>query len=277
MAGVEESVGVPAEVLAHYERDYREAERLGGDGTPGLELLRTRDVIQRYAPAPPARVLDVGGGPGVYAAWLADRGYQVRLVDPVDRHVRQARALARARRGFTADRGEARRLDQPDDSVDLVLLLGSLYHLADRPQRLAALAEAGRVLRPGGVLIAAAISRFAFLYDGLRRGWLDDPQFAAVVEADLRDGQHRNPEHRPDWFTTAYFHHPAELGQEITAAGLTLTAVLGVEGAAWLLPELPAMLADPARRARLLDLLRRTETEPCLHGASGHLLAIAHT
>jgi SAM-dependent methyltransferase len=264
------------EVLEHYEREHVEADRLAGADGPGLELLRTQDVIQRYAPDPPARVLDVGGGPGVYAAWLAGRGYQVRLLDPVARHVQQARARAAAGAGFRADLGDARGLDEPDRSVELVLLLGPLYHLTGRPQRVAALAEARRVLRPAGVLIAAAVSRFASLHDGLARGWLDDPGFAAVVDQDLRDGQHRNPDHRPGWFTTAYFHRPDELAAELAAAGLTLRTLVGVEGAAWLLPDLPRLLADPARRTQLLDLLRRTETEPSLLGVSGHLLAVAH-
>jgi SAM-dependent methyltransferase len=230
----------------------------------------------RYAPVPPARVLDVGGGPGAYAAWLAGRGYQVRLWDPVARHAEQARARAAAGLWFEANLGEAREVGESDRSADLVLLLGPLYHLTRRPQRVAALAEAHRVLRPGGVLIAAAISRFASLHDGLLRGWIDDPDFAAIVEQDLTDGQHRNPDRRPHWFTTAYFHRPEELADEVAAAGLTLRALVGVEGAAWLLPDLPERLADPSRLTRLLDLLRRTEDEPSLLGASGHLLAIAH-
>lgn len=154
---------MPPEVLEHYERDYLEADRLGEEGSPGPELLRTRDVIMRYAPVPPARVLDVGGGPGAYAAWLAVRGYEVRLWDPVARYVEQARARAAAGPWFEANLGEAQEVGEPDRSADLVLLLGPLYHLTVRPQRVAALAEAHRVLQPGGVLIAAAISRFASL------------------------------------------------------------------------------------------------------------------
>jgi hypothetical protein len=81
---------------------------------------------------------------------------------------------------------------------------------------------------------------------------------------------------RPGWFTTAYFHRPDDLAAEIVAAGLTLSTLVGVEGAAWLLPGLPRLLADPAGRTHLLDLLRRTEGEPSLLGVSGHLLATAH-
>ena len=131
------------------------------------------------------------------------------------------------------------------------------------------------MLRPEGVLAAAAISRFASTMDGLHRGHLDDPALEAMVEGVLRDGQHRNPTGRPEWFTTAYFHLPQELGQEVTEAGLRLQTLLAVEGPAWMLPDIEQRLADPARRERVLAAIRRVETEPSLLGASSHLLAVA--
>jgi SAM-dependent methyltransferase len=155
------------------------------------------------------------------------------------------------------------------------LLFGPLYHLTDRADRVRALAEARRVLRPGGVLAAAAISRFASTCDGLLRGYLDEPGFEAIVERDVRDGQHRNPTGRPEWFTTAYFHLPEELGQEVTEAGPRLHTVFAVEGPAWMLPDIQRRLADPTRRERVLAAIRRIETEPSLLGASSHLLAVA--
>jgi hypothetical protein len=156
-----------------------------------------------------------------------------------------------------------------------VLLLGPLYHLTERADRLQALAEARRVLRPGGVVAAAAISRFASTCDGLLRGYLDEPAFGAIVERDLRDGQHRNPTGRPEWFTTAYFHLPGELGPEVAEAGLRLEALLAVEGPAWLLADIGERLADPDRRETVLAAIRRVEAEPSLLGASAHLLAVA--
>ena len=72
-----------------------------------------------------------------------------------------------------------------DASVDAVLLLGPLYHLTERADRVRALAEGRRVLRPGGVLAAAAISRYASAVDGLFRGHLREPGFEAIVERDL--------------------------------------------------------------------------------------------
>ena len=195
------------------------------------------------------------------------------------RHVEQALQASAGQPAAplaSATVGEARRLDRPDASVDAVLLLGPLYHLTGRADRVAALAEARRVLRPGGVVTAAAISRFASTYDGLLRGFLDQPGFEAIVERDVREGQHRNPTGRPEWFTTAYFHLPGELVAELADAGLRPHAVVGVEGPGAVLPDVAERLADPARRERLLAAIRRVEAEPSLLGASSHLLAVAH-
>jgi ubiquinone/menaquinone biosynthesis C-methylase UbiE len=178
------------EIAAHYT-EVPERQRLG---PLSLERLRTWELLVRHLPAAPAVVLDVGGAAGVYALPLAARGYQVHLVDPMARHVEQAQE-ASGRQPETplasATVGDARRLQWSDAGVDAVLLLGPLYHLTDRADRIRALGEARRVLRPGGVLVAAAISRFASMMDGLLRGSLDDPAFGAIVDRDLRDGQHR--------------------------------------------------------------------------------------
>lgn len=267
--------GPPPEVLAHYGEGLEHRRHLAGPGR--LEFVRTREVLRRYLPPPPAAVLDVGGGAGAHAAWLAADGHRVHLVDPVALHVDQARATAEAggRAAFTVASGDARCLEEPDATCDAVLLLGPLYHLTERAERLAALREAGRVVRPGGVVAAAAISRFASLLSGLRDGFAVDPAFARIVEQDLADGQHRNPENRPGWFTTAFFHHPDELAQEVQEAGLVLEAVVGLEGAGWLFADLDERWADPARREAVLAAARATEAEPSLAGLSAHLLAVA--
>jgi hypothetical protein len=157
-----------------------------------------------------------------------------------------------------------------------VLLMGPLYHLVERAQRLLALCEARRVLRPRGRLVVVGISRFASLLDGLRSNWLGDPVFRAVVEHDLRSGQHRNPEpcRRPQWFTTAYFHRPDELAAEVTAAGLTVEAVLGVEGPGWLIWR--QLWKNPVRRAQVLQAAREAGQEPSLHGASAHIMVVGN-
>jgi ubiquinone/menaquinone biosynthesis C-methylase UbiE len=270
------SRGDADELAAYYTRGLERDRLASGQGA--LEFTRTQALLERYLPAPPAVVADVGGGPGRYAVWLAERGYRVHLIDPVPLHVDQALAAAGGRPGTVllgAEVGDARSLRLPNSSTDAVLLLGPLYHLPERADRLQALVEARRVCRRGGVVIAAAISRFASTLDGLRGGYLEDPAFAAVAAGDLRHGRHRNPTGDPAYFTTAYFHRPEDLAAECAAAGLTHEATLAVEGAAWLLPDLDARLTDTRRRAALLAALASIETEPTLLGVSAHLLTVA--
>jgi ubiquinone/menaquinone biosynthesis C-methylase UbiE len=260
-------------VRAHYELGI-ERERLA-EGRGRLEYLRTQEVLGRVLPPPPGTVLDVGGGSGSHALPLARRGYDVHLLDPVPLHVEQARATAGAERLRSAEVGDARDLPWPEASVDAVLLLGPLYHLTDAGDRGQALGEARRVLRPGGVLVAAAISRFASTHDGLRTGWLAEPGFEAMVEGDVSEGQHRNPSDRPEWFTTAYFHAPDELRDEVARAGLEPLELLAVEGPAGVIADPAAWLDGPERRELLLRAIRRVESEPSLLGASDHLLVVA--
>jgi SAM-dependent methyltransferase len=264
---------IPPEITAHYE-EYDERSRLQ-DGDGQLEEARTRLLIERHIPAPPAVVLDIGGGPGVYAGWLAAAGYTVHLRDPMPRHIEEAlnddqpdRPLA------SAATGDARHLDFADESADAVLLLGPLYHLTDLEDRLVALREARRVLRPGGVVLAAAVSRFASALDGLWRNLIADPEFRSILDADLTDGQHRNPTDNRTYWTTAYLHRPDGLRAELDEAGFARSEVLAVEGIGWIMPDFDERWAEPANRQHILDIVARTEREPAILGASQHLLGV---
>jgi 2-polyprenyl-3-methyl-5-hydroxy-6-metoxy-1,4-benzoquinol methylase len=257
---------VDEEIRNYYESGV-ESDRLE-QGYSRIEFTRTKELLARYLPSSPARILDVGGGPGVYAEWLADQGHEVRLIDATPLHVRQA--LDRGRDRFTAAQGDARSLDEAGTAYDVVLLLGPLYHLLERHDRLAALGEAHRVLRSDGLLIAAAISRFASLLDGLYGGYLGDAAFSAIVERDLVDGRHQ-PSTDGAAFTTAYFHRPEELAAEIEEAEFAVEGVFGVEGPGWLLAD----REDAESQSNILRVARDLEQEPTVIGTSAHFLAVA--
>jgi SAM-dependent methyltransferase len=218
----------------------------------------------------------VGGGPGIYAGWLAQAGYRVHLIDPIPLHVAQAAesSAAQPEHPFTAAIGDARHLDVADASFDAALLFGPLYHLTERVERIAALAEAKRVLRPGGMALVVAISRFGSLLDGLRQGYFGDPEVAQVIEETVRTGRHWNPglDRYPGWFTTAYFHLPAELAAEIAESGLLLETLIGIEGPGGFVGN---GWDDPQQRPHILRAARAVEHEANLLGLSGHLLAVA--
>ncbi len=265
------------EALRYYERDEEQHRLLSGEGQ--LELVRTQELLRRYLPLAPAVILDVGGGPGVYAFWLARLGYEVHLIDAAPNHIEQARQAAQAQPEHpvaSLSVGDARKLERPDASVDAVLLLGPLYHLTERNDRVTALRETRRVLKPGGVVFAVGISRFASLLDGLASGYLDDPEYVEIVRRDLTDGQHRNPNNHPHYFTTTFFHHPEELRAEIREAGLQDKALLAVEGPPLLLKNFSEHWNDGGRRERLLTALRWIEAEPSMLGVTGHMMAVAN-
>ena len=264
------------EILSFY-RQTQESKRLTNDVRGQIEFARTQEIITRYLPDPPAVVLDIGGGSGPYAYWLAKADYEVHLVDPVDLHIEQAKAASDRQPEHplaSISLGDARELRFSSMSADVVLLLGPLYHLIDKSERLLALREAYRVLRNGGVMVAAGISRFASLLDFFCKDRLSNPVSRDIVHSDLETGYHRNPTDNLEFFTDAYLHRPEELGSELIEAGFQHQATLAVQGPTWLFESVENYWANPDQRAAVLDLIRKVEAEPSILGMSSHILAI---
>lgn len=268
-------MALPKDIEAFYLQS-KESERLFNEWGE-LERFRTQAILARYLPPAPAVIFDVGGGAGVYAIPLAQQGYEVHLIDVVSLHVQQAKAHA-AEAGITlasVAEGDARHLDVPAGLAHAVLLLGPLYHLIERSDRVQALRECRRILKPRGVLFAAAISRFASLTDGLSRGFFQDIEFRKIIAQDLAGGQHRNPTSKLAYFTTARFHRPEELAAEVTEAGFDDLRILSIEGPVWSTGFFREAWNDDAQRQSLMEFLSVIESEPSLLGATGHMMAVA--
>jgi ubiquinone/menaquinone biosynthesis C-methylase UbiE len=264
------------EILSFY-RQTQESKRLTTNTKGQLEFVRTQEIITRYLPAPPAVVLDIGGGSGPYACWLAKAGYEVHLLDPVDLHIEQAKEASNQQPEHpiaSISLGDARELRFSSMSADAVLLLGPLYHLIDKSERLLALKETYRVLRNGGVMVAAGISRFASLLNFFLEDRLGNSVPRDIVQSDLETGYHRNPTDNLTYFTDAYLHRPEEFRSEVIEAGFQHEATLAVQGPAWLFRSVESYWSDPDQRAAVLDLIRKVEAEPSILGMSAHILAI---
>jgi SAM-dependent methyltransferase len=218
-------------------------------------------------------VADIGGGPGRYALWLASLGYQVEHRDLMPLHVEQLSADAAGVPGVRTAVGDARELDLADASVDAALLLGPLYHLTDRADRVQALREAARIVRPGGPVFAAVISRWALRIDGMlrERTYLKYPGVRPMVDEVDRTGM--LPPFAEGGFV-AFCHRPEELRSEMTDAGLEVADLVSVEGPAYILGDLDELMADPEGRAVALEVARAIEGVPELLGFGPHLLAV---
>lgn len=263
--GDDRGVSANDDLFAHYGK-ANEAERLFRSGHGRLELERTRQLLQRHLPLAPADVLDVGGGTGVHATWLARQGYHVQLVDLVPEHVRAANTDGTV----IATVGDARSLPQATASIDAVLLLGPLYHLVTAEDRHLALIEARRVLRPAGILLAAAISRFMAILDWASHGALTE-DVAEKLRPVLKTGVHD-----PNLgFTDAYFHTAAQLQQEVETAGFVAVRVVGIEGPAWTITDVEDDAGQKFRSA--LHCAQFTEDHSEITNASAHLMAVATT
>jgi SAM-dependent methyltransferase len=255
----------------HYARG-EERDRLT-EARGVLEFERTKEIVLRQLPAPPSVIADIGGGPGRYAQWLAERGHRVEHRDLMPLHVDQLRAVADPSHINTA-LGDACDLDLGDGAVDAVLLLGPIYHLRRRDQRLRALREAWRVVRPGGPVFVAAISRWAPRLDGELRARLYEsvPAIRELTPRVERTGW--MPPLFPGSFS-AYCHRPQQLRAELRGAGFRVQDLVAVEGMGFVLEDLDERLVDPLARSVVLDTARATERVPELLGIGPHLLATA--
>ncbi|MEU5835102.1 methyltransferase domain-containing protein [Streptomyces diacarni] len=264
------SVELASEVMTFYASTVDESVRLSSSADGRLEMLRTQELLRRYLPSAPACVLDVGGGPGAHARWLVEDGYSVHLVDPVPRHVETARQVA-----TTAELGDARDLGGDDAEYDAVLVLGPLYHLLERDDRDRALAEAYRLVKPGGLVAAAGINRYASLFEHTAFAHLYKDGVRESIESILASRVHDGKQS----FTAAYFHSGAELREEVAAAGFVSTEVFGIEGPTWGMLKATeqytkeSVIGSPLFESALAAA-RMAEPYPELLAASSHMLTV---
>lgn len=259
-------------VEAHYDRDpEREWERLERHRT---EFAVTCRVLADFLPSPPGLILDIGGGPGRYAIHLTRLGYQVILYDLSQNVLDVALAKATQQGVYlsTPIHGDATEL--PEDFTELfdaVLLMGPLYHLLRAGDRLAAVREAYRVLRPGGLIFAAFATRFAPLRDlaiHSPRWIIDQPErYEQLLNAGL------NPAHESSSFPDSYFAHPDEIIPLMNSVGFQKSLLQGCEG----------LLAGHEETVNALngdlwdawvDLNYQVGHDPSLYGAADHLLYV---
>lgn len=271
---------IDKDVMAGYDTGI-EKNRLH-EGLGLIEFERTKEILRQLLPAPPAVIYDIGGGYGEYSYWLALLGYEVYLYDISAKNIEMALDLEREThvKLKTAEVADARSIDRPNESADAILLFGPLYHITEYEERQFALKECLRLLKPGGLLFTAAITRYATTlwavttYD--RNGLLDETEFYEMLQREIKTGDHiKNPKSRYGGMGRSYYHLPEELKAETETAGFRGTDVFGVIGPCWLIPQLDAFWKDELKRESILRIVRMCEKEESILGLSTHLIGIS--
>lgn len=269
------------QIRAYYDSfGAREWQRLQ---TPEgrVEWAVSTETLRTYLPSK-GRVLDLGGGPGRYAIWLAQRGYRVVLADISPAMLDLARErIAAAGPAVSANieaviEGDA--CDLPMFShaeFDAVLCLGPFYHLPEAADRSRAGGELKRLVKPGGMLAVMHMSRYALLRRTLalpdERHHLRDAEWLTRL---LNDGIFYNEV--AGRFNSGYGARPQEIAPFFESFGFRTKTLLATDGLLGGLADAATELAesDPAAHELLMRLAVRTANDPALHGNSGHLLYI---
>lgn len=238
-----------------------------------LEYELTWRYLEDYLP-PQGRVLEIGAASGRYTLELAARGYTVTALDLSAALTDLSRArLAETELGDRVSYlvGDVRDLGALRGQVyDAALVMGPLYHLIHEDDRRLALQQVFDVLRPGGVIFTAFISRFGILGDLMKKipEWIEKRgEVRSVIERGL------DPEDRPRQGFRGYFATVDEIAPLHEAVGYETILVAGVEPAISADDESYNVLEGTRRRA-WLDLLYEVSVQPSIVGASRHLLYI---
>ena len=242
-----------------------------------VEFDRSKEIISRYLEGK-LRIYDIGGGIGMYSGWLASMGHEVSLIELAPAAVEYAKEHMTT--PYEAMAGDARSIGKPDNSADMVLLMGPLYHLLNKEDRMKALSEAWRVLKDGGILITAGISKFssatwALSVYGNGVDFIDDDIYMNMLEREMSKGEHIRPEEYPYVVANAYFHTIGGLRDEVREAGFEVTESVAVEGCSWITPDIAGKWKDDNRRERILAIIRATEHEETMMGISPHFIVVA--
>ncbi|TCC97832.1 class I SAM-dependent methyltransferase [Pedobacter hiemivivus] len=238
-----------------------------------FEFERIKSLVEKYIPFASAKIIDVGGGTGKYSEWLAKRGHEVYLIEPVLKHIQIAKDRAsKLKNKYFVSLGEARNLDFPDNFADLVILHGPLYHLQKKEDREKAIREAKRVVKRDGIILGFSINYTASTLVGLLQGLIHKGTFFKMCKEELTTGVHNPPSDFPWLLAEAYFHKPKELKDEFVKQDLTYINTYAVEGMAWLDKDYFLNLLDMKKRKTLMELIQITENDSYLLPFSPHMM-----
>ncbi len=240
-----------------------------------FEFERVKTLIEKYTQNSSSKIIDVGGGTGKYSEWLAKKGHQVHLVEPVSKHLKIAKKRANSLKNkYSVHLGESRELEFSNNYADLIILHGPLYHLQDENDRALTIQEAKRVVKNNGIILAFAINYTASTLVGLLNGLIHRKPFFDMCKKELTTGIHNPSEDFPWLLAEAYYHKPEQLKAEFIDQKLTYLNTYAVEGMAWLDKDFFVNISNNKRKSTLLELIEITENDSSLLAFSPHIMIV---
>ena len=238
-----------------------------------FEFERIKELIELHISKPKSTIIDVGGGTGKYSEWLSKKSHKVHLLEPIEKHIQLAKKRAKKLKNpFSVTLGKAEQLPYENESADLVILHGPLYHLQKREDRITAIKEAKRVLKKGGVVLGFAINATASTVVGLMNGMLHANSFFEMCKEELTTGIHNAPKDFPFLLADAFYHKPHQLKEEFLEQDLKFINLFAVEGMIWLDNEYFANMLDKKKSKTLKALQKLTENDEYLLPFSPHMM-----
>ena len=171
-----------SQALCQYYSSYDEDSRLRSHHG-AVEFLTTVRYVEKYL-RPGMRILEIGAATGRYSHYFAQRGYQVDAVELVAHNIEIFKQNTKPGENVTVTQGNAKDLGAfGDNTYDITLLLGPMYHLFTEAEKLQALSEAIRVTKQGGVVCVAYCGNDAtILQFCFARGMLKDDRYRQLID-----------------------------------------------------------------------------------------------
>ena len=167
------------EALTNYYTTHNEDERFSPNRCK-VEFLTTIHYVEKYL-KPGTRILEIGAGTGRYSHYFARNGYYVDAVELMECNIDVFKANTKDGENITVQQGDAVNLQNISaDQYDITLLLGPMYHLYTDEDKHAAMSEAIRVTKKGGVVFVAycnndwTVFNYGFIRNGFKEGTRND-------------------------------------------------------------------------------------------------------
>ena len=251
-----------------YDEKYDEWERLE---LHKIEFDITKRYLDEYIIGENLEILDIGGGPGRYAMYLAEKGHKVSLLDLSKKNIEIAKEKSEEK-GIILENyihGNALELGGYKQKYDVILLMGPLYHLLDEKDRKVCIEEALRLLKPGGIMVASFISNYAPIQDYLKNLYPIDSIDELLIFLD--DGESAGEK----GFTQAYFTNPKEAKDLMNSFGLQQKVFAGVENILNS-KEKEINKLEEEEYKKWLDICYKLSQDESIMGTSEHFLYIGY-